>query len=195
MLILLFKLKRKLEFLVYDIVCRFRIYQWRYLYSRRIIIGQNFKFGKFFSLIFEISPTSASFLRLGSDILMRENIHIRIGELGKLSIGDHCFFNHGCNITCFGETTIGNNCQFGESVKFYDHNHHYKAKDKVIKEQGYSIGTIRVGNNCWIGSNVVFLKDVEIGDNVIIGAGCIIYQSVPSNTVVINRQDQLLKSF
>jgi acetyltransferase-like isoleucine patch superfamily enzyme len=112
---------------------------------------------------------------------------------GHLKIGNNVFFNNYCSITCLHSITIGDNCQFGESVKFYDHNHQYKVTDQLINAQGYTKGRILIGNNCWFGSNVVVLKDVDIGDNVVVGAGCVIHKSIPSNTVVINMQDYLIK--
>ena len=39
----------------------------------------------------------------------------------------------------------------------------------------------------------MILKGVTIGDNCVIGAGCIVYKDVPSNTVVVNKQDMLMK--
>ncbi len=108
---------------------------------------------------------------------------------GTLTIGNRVFFNNHCSITCYHSILIGDDCQFGESVKFYDHNHEYRARDKRINQQGYSIGTIKIGNNCWFGSDVIILKNVEIGDDVIIGAGCIIHESIPSGSVIINKQE------
>ena len=92
------------------------------------------------------------------------------------------------------EIFIGDNTQFGESVKIYDHNHQYRNLNLSIKQQGYAKGKVIIGNNCWIGSNVVILKDVEIGDNVVIGAGCVIYKSIPSNSLVINNQNLSITS-
>ncbi|NJK98761.1 MAG: hypothetical protein HC905_31020 [Bacteroidales bacterium] len=34
---------------------------------------------------------------------------------------------------------------------------------------------------------------VKIGSNVVIGAGCLIYKSIPSNSVVKNRQNQMIE--
>jgi serine acetyltransferase len=34
---------------------------------------------------------------------------------------------------------------------------------------------------------------VEIGDNVVIGAGCVIYKSIKSDVRIINQQNQLLE--
>ena len=57
---------------------------------------------------------------------------------------------------------------------------------KLIREQGYSTSRVKIGNNCWICTNTVILKGVEIGDNSVIGAGCIIYRDIPANSVVKN---------
>jgi acetyltransferase-like isoleucine patch superfamily enzyme len=40
----------------------------------------------------------------------------------------------------------------------------------------------------------VVLKGVEIGDNCIIGAGCVIHKSIPANSTVLNNQEQILKT-
>jgi len=116
-----------------------------------------------------------------------------MGHAGQLEIGENCFFNNNCSITCLGKIMIGSNNQFGEGVLMYDHNHAYSNKEKLIAEQGYTIGKIIIGNNCWIGSHVIILKDVEIGDNVIIGAGCIIHKSISSNSVIYNEQSLVIK--
>ena len=42
---------------------------------------------------------------------------------------------------------------------------------------------VRIGNNCWIGANVVILPDVTIGDNTVIGAGSIVTKDIPANVI------------
>ena len=42
---------------------------------------------------------------------------------------------------------------------------------------------IKIGNNCWIGANVVILPDVTIGDNSVIGAGSIVTKDIPANVI------------
>lgn len=44
-------------------------------------------------------------------------------------------------------------------------------------------GTIKIGNNCFIGARTVILPNVEIGDNTIIGAGSVVTKNIPSNVV------------
>lgn len=123
-------------------------------------------------------------IKLSSDLLFRKGFKLLVMENGNLEIGTGCFFNYNCSISCLGDISIGNDSIFGENVKFYDHNHRFNDPEVLIKDQDYKIGTIKIGNNCWIGSNVTILKDVTIGDNVVIGANCLIHKSIPSNTLV-----------
>lgn len=130
---------------------------------------------------------------IAPDLLFRRRFKILVIGNGKLSIGTGCFFNNDCSINCMGEISISNNTIFGENVKFYDHNHRFSDHKVLIKNQGYKVGSIKVGENCWIGSNVTILKDVIIGDNVIIGANCLINKSIPSNTIVRLQSNLILE--
>lgn len=192
MLLFLFKVIRFFLFFLQKIQKQVWLYYIKVLYRKRLLIQQPFSSGRFFDLHFDASDSS---IHIGKNVQFRDYCQIRSGMNGQLKIGDGVFFNIQCTITCFKSITIGNDCQFGEGVKFYDHNHRYNETDKLINEQGYTVGHIRIGNNCWFGSNVIILKDVEIGDNVVVGAGCIIHTSIPSNTVVINKQEQVFKSY
>ncbi len=113
----------------------------------------------------------------------------------KIKIGKKCFFNNHCSINAMSTIEFGNDVIVGENVKIYDHNHQYKNPNALIKEQGFSISPILIGNNCWIGSNVTILKGVTIGDNCVIGAGCVIFKNVPSNTLVINQQELVCRNY
>ena len=62
---------------------------------------------------------------------------------------------------------------------------------KAIFGNGHpkSIADIRsapftIGNDVWIGAGAVILKGVHIGDRVIIGAGTLITDDVPADTLV-----------
>lgn len=54
--------------------------------------------------------------------------------------------------------------------------------------------TIKVGNNVWIGGNVVVLPGVTIGDNVLIGAGSVVNKDIQSNSVAIGNPCKVIKS-
>lgn len=190
MIFLFFKVTRKIRMFWNQLMLKSKLNSYYHLSNKRIQIHPTFKAGFRFSIQSDLSNTIVT---IDEKVSARDNFKIYIGHNAKLNIGENCFFNNYCSLNCLGNIQIGNNNQFGENVFLYDHNHRYGDKNKLISEQGYKIGSIKIGNNCWIGSNVVILKDVEIGDNVVIGAGCVIYKTIPSNMTVINNQSHLLK--
>ena len=52
---------------------------------------------------------------------------------------------------------------------------------------------IKVGNNVWIGGNVVVLPGVTIGNNVTIGAGAVVTHDVPDNVVAAGNPCKVIK--
>ena len=42
---------------------------------------------------------------------------------------------------------------------------------------------ITIGDNVWLGANVVVLPDVTIGENSVIGAGSIVTKDIPANCI------------
>ncbi len=46
-----------------------------------------------------------------------------------------------------------------------------------------TLGPVIIGQSCWIGSNAVILKNVTIGNFVIIGAGSIVNKSIPDSVI------------
>ena len=144
----------------------------------------------FYKLIYRLWGGNLS---VGKNVTFRKGFSLMIDKKGEVTIGNNVFFNNYCSINANERITIGAGTLFGENVKMYDHNHCYKYPDVPIKKQGFTTAPVKIGKHCWIASNVVILKGVTIGDNCVIGAGCIVYKDVPSNTVVVNKQEQILK--
>ena len=120
---------------------------------------------------------------VGTNVICRnfENFHV---SSGKVILHGGVFINNSCSFNCMERIEIGAGTMMGEGVRFYDHDHIYTAE--TIEKWQWTTAPIRVGRDCWIGSNVTILKGVTIGDNTIIGAGCLIRNDIPSNSVVYN---------
>jgi acetyltransferase-like isoleucine patch superfamily enzyme len=154
-------------------------------YSR---ISDQLKTGKSPSCLI----SKEALLFFGSYIDIRNNCNFVVGKNAELIIENNVFLNNSCSINCLEKIIIGKNTLFGEGVKLYDHNHQYTPEK--VERQKFNTSSIIIGKNCWLGSNVIILKGVKIGNNSIIGAGCIIHQDVPENSVIMNRQEHIIKS-
>lgn len=153
------------------------------------IYSKNPKLGNYCNILFH---SNAKKLSIGKHIDIRNFCNILVESNAELIIEDNFFMNNYCSINCLEKIEIGENTLFGENVKLYDHNHQYNSER--IEHQKFNTAPIKIGKNCWLGSNVTILKGVTIGDNTIIGAGCVIHKDVPANSVIINKQEHIIKS-
>jgi acetyltransferase-like isoleucine patch superfamily enzyme len=158
------KIKSKLKYFGFNI-----------LYPKRISLSNSVYFGNLFKIQFDISN---SIVYISNGVQFRDNCRITSGIDSRLFISENVFFNNGCSINCLGKITIGNNCQFGEDVKFYDHNHTYTDTKKNINQQGYSVGEIIIGNNCWIQS--VCIRIIRLKVYSILST---IFENIANNSV------------
>ena len=68
-----------------------------------------------------------------------------------------------------GPISIGSDCLIGPRVSIYTPNHAIARKPRL--EGWQHNADVTIGNNVWLGGNVVICPGVTIGDNSIIGAG------------------------
>lgn len=163
------------------------------------IIAENHYIDSTFSIMepFGIAISgNESKITIDANVYFRKFCNIIVSEGGCLNIDKNVFFNNYCSLNCLGRISIGENTLFGEGVKIYDHNHYYEFNENSLHvDRGrFKIGFVDIGKNCWIGSQVVILPNVTIGDNVIIGANNLIYKSIPSNVVVKQKNDFIIES-
>ena len=131
---------------------------------------------------------------IGSYNLNREKMYIGVLNGGELNIGSHCFFNINSSITCAEKIVIGNNCKFGNNLVVIDHDHNYRANGIYSGDNPEFISSpVIIGNDVWIGANVVILRGTEIGDNCVIAAGSVVKDIIPPNTLFVKGERRSYK--
>jgi acetyltransferase-like isoleucine patch superfamily enzyme len=101
----------------------------------------------------------------------------------RIRVGNHNYFNRNLMIDACGFVEIGDQNMFGPDVYITDSNHRF-GPGLAPGEQSMNIGTVKVGNRCWIGAKAVILNDVELGDGCVVGAGAVVTKSVAPGAVV-----------
>lgn len=152
--------------------------------KNNLVLGKNVNIGKdcFISCYSKRGITIGESSKIGDNSVVRCSNLQHLGE--GLFIGDHSSFDAECFFGASGFIRIGNDVIAGRNIKFHAENHEYKDAEKLIREQGVSSKGIVIGNNCWIGSNVIFLDGSRIGDGCVVAAGAVVVGEYPNNTVI-----------
>lgn len=176
---------KKLKLLL---ICIVQYFKYKLLYRSRIEMKIiNSLKGKF-----SIELMCGSKCHIGSFIMTAGPFYLKCTENANISIGDKCYFNHNCSITCAEKIEIGDNCIFANNLVIVDHDHNLSGKGV---DQGLNKSPVKIGKNVWCGANVTILKGVKIGDGAVIAAGAVVNKDVPAYELWGGVPARSIKSF
>jgi acetyltransferase-like isoleucine patch superfamily enzyme len=99
-----------------------------------------------------------------------------------LEIGRECGFS-GTVIGCASRISIGDRVMCGANTTITDTDWHaMNWRDRYTNVPG-KYGPVTIGDDVWLGMNVVVLKGVEIGRRTVVGAGSIVSRSLPEGVI------------
>lgn len=105
-----------------------------------------------------------------------------------IDIGDNVSLGQNCHIGGINSIKIEKGVLIGSKVYITDHMHgnpHKHYDNPPAKRELYSKGSVLIGENTWIGDNVVVLPGVKIGKNVIIGANAVVTKDISDNVTAV----------
>lgn len=138
----------------------------------------------------EITVDRGGKLSVGKIFKMREDAILRVRKGAAVKIGKNFNMSNRCIITAYERVEIGDDVQFGPDVKVYDQDHDFRAPGG-LKAQKFKTAPVKIGNNVWIGANCIILRGTEIGDNAVIGAGSVVKGTIPPSTTVVQKREQI----
>ena len=135
--------------------------------------------------------------RLIKEILGKTGEHIKIEapfhcDYGyNIEVGENFFANYNLTVLDVGKVKIGKNAQIAPNVSIYTAGHPIHPDSR---NSGYEYGiAITIGDNVWIGGNVCILPGVNIGNNVVIGAGSVVTKDLPDNVIAAGNPCRIVR--
>lgn len=126
-------------------------------------------------------------IKLGRGTITRPGAAL-LADNGTISIGSQVFINRNSYLVSMERISIGNGCSLGPNVMIFDHDHVFGTDTCG----GFKAAPIEIGDNVWIGANVVILRGTRIGSNCVIGAGTVVKGDIPEGSLVVqNRELQI----
>lgn len=110
-----------------------------------------------------------------------------------ITIGEANAFSNNVSLVANGQISIGDRCAIGDLVTIYDCDFH----EVTPQTRGSSPGPIRpvsIGNHVWLGSRVMILKGVTIGDNSVVAAMSVVTKSIPANCVAGGNPAKIIRA-
>lgn len=99
-----------------------------------------------------------------------------LNEEAELTIGEDCGFS-GTVIACAQKIILGRNVRCGGNTLITDTDWH-----RDDPRTGPN-APVEIGDNVWLGINVIVTKGVTIGKNTFVAAGSIVTKSLPPNVI------------
>jgi len=112
--------------------------------------------------------------------------NLAIGE--RVSIHPYCYFAGSGKIEIGDFTGIANHVTFVSEI----HNNH--DVHQMLKLQGTRPLPIKIGVDCWIGSQSIILGGTELGRGVVICAGSVVSGKIPDYSVVIGNPARVISN-
>ena len=116
-------------------------------------------------------------------------IEIFSHEGALISIGDDTFINYGSSISAHKQVKIGHDCLLGHYTRISDNHEHGVDHRDVVPPSA----PVTIGDHVWIGSMVIILPGVSIGDYAAIGAGSVVTKDIPANCLAVGNPARVVR--
>ncbi len=123
-------------------------------------------------------------LEVGEQVLFEPDVWLTVPAPGRIRIGAGSFLNVGVMVAAVELVEIGEHCMLANNCFVTDGNHRFDDPGKPVPWQGFSSkGHTRLGDNVWLGANVVVTSGVSIGERCVVGANSVVTRDIPPRCV------------
>ncbi|GAA1161380.1 hypothetical protein GCM10009630_69600 [Kribbella jejuensis] len=132
-------------------------------------------------------------LELGPNTMFEPDVWITVGDEGRVRIGDGTFLNIAVMVAALDLVEIGSHCMLANGCFVTDADHRVDDPERPVPWQGFrSKGPTRIGDNVWLGANVVVTSGVTIGERCVIGANSVVTRDIPPYSVAAGAPAKVL---
>jgi acetyltransferase-like isoleucine patch superfamily enzyme len=133
-------------------------------------------------------------LEVGAGTLFEPDVWITAPGQARVRIGAGSFLNQGVMVAAQQLVEIGEHCMLANGCFVSDASHRYDDPVEPITWQGFeSRGPTRIGDNCWLGVNVVVTSGVTVGERCVIGANSVVTENIEPFSVAAGAPARVIR--
>ncbi len=132
------------------------------------------------------------YVGLGYGLSMRSNYIMLQAREGNsvIHIGRGTILSNGVEIIACSKVSIGMEGRIGRCL-IIDSDFHGLRPDN--RDSGGLPAPVEIGNNVFIGTDVIILKGVHIGNGAVIGAGSVVTKDIPSRAIAAGNPARVIR--
>lgn len=134
-----------------------------------------------------LAAVDAEEFALGHRSYLAAHAHVT----GRVRTGSDCSLNAACAVR--GDVRLGDGVRIGAHAALLGFNHTFADPDRPVFRQPLTSRGITVGDDVWVGSHVVVVDGVHVGDRSVLAAGAVVTKDVPAGAVVGGNPARLLR--
>ena len=128
----------------------------------------------------------------------------------NISVGEYFYANFDCIMLDVAPITIGRNVMFGPRVSLYTATHPLDAgvRNRIIEfGKPITIGDecwlggnvvvnpgVTIGDECWLGGNVVVNPGVTIGPRTVVASGSVVTKDLPADVLAAGNPARIIRT-
>lgn len=162
------------------------------LAPHRISIGNNSVVDDYVML--SCRGTDDNFITIGNNVLLGRFTLVKT-RAGNIIIGDHSHIGPNNHLGTAGELRIGKYCLIGSNCQIGGLQHgHEDTEIPMVKQPLISRGGVQIEDDVWLGTNVMIMDGVTVGQGAIIGAGSVVTKNIPPFAVAVGTPAKVIKT-
>lgn len=125
--------------------------------------------------------------------VVRKYRYLKLRLLGYKNIAQDVIIERGVGLDKInpGGIHIGNGTLVASGTVILSHEHIYRQKDNPFIP--FTTDTY-IGSRCFIGIRAIILPGVKIGDECVIGAGCVVNKDIPSHSMAVGVPAKIVRT-
>ena len=131
------------------------------------------------------------FKKIGTNVNIDRNANFGSGR--NIEVGDNSSI--GINACIPSDTIIGSNVMMGPNCYILARNHAFDRTDIPMIQQGYNANKqTKIGDDVWIGRDVLMMPGRTISNGTIVGGGCVLTKDFEPFSIVGGNPSKLIKT-
>ena len=114
-----------------------------------------------------------------------------------VQIGSECGFNGASIVARSKKIKIGEGTMFAPNCRIIDSDFHaqWPPENRLTNPDFQSDKDVFIGSNVWLGTDVLVMRGVEIGDNSVVGARSVVTGNIPSNSLALGAPAKTIRKY